>query len=126
MLSKKYALGLKTRRAYKANDLNELRRLVDECYTPLLDLIPEYLEVFRASWDKENKPFGFDLQDIRIGGVLQRVKSCRARLIDYIEGRISEIPELDEEILPPEGINIGYGKWRSGAYMITHNVFQGI
>lgn len=126
VLSKKYALGLKTRRAYKANDLNELRRLVDECYTPLLDLIPEYLEAFRASWDKENKPFGFDLQDIRIGGVLQRVKSCRARLIDYIEGRISEIPELDEEILPPEGMNIGYGKWRSGAYMITHNVFQGI
>ena len=113
-------------RLYKENDLRELQRLVDEFYTPLLELIPEYLEAFRVSWDKENKPFGFDLQDIRIGGVIQRVKSCRARLIDYIEGRISEIPELSEEILPPEGINIGYSKWRSGAYMITHNVFQGI
>jgi len=126
LLSKKYALGLKTRRAYSAQDKAELRRLVDECYTPLLELIPRYLEAFRKCWNEENKPFGFDLQDIRIGGVLQRVKSCRARLIDYIEGLISEIPELAEELLGSEGINIKYGKWRSGAYMITHNVFQGI
>ena len=126
VLSKKYALGKKTRRAYSKGNIEELSRLVRECYIPLETLIPEYIEAFRASWDKENKPFGFDLQDLRLGGLLQRVKSCRIRLENYIDGKISEIPELCDKLLDADGINISYGKWRSGAYLFTPNVFQGI
>ena len=124
VLSFKYALGLKTRKAYKAGDKEELLRLANEDYTYLLTLIPEYHKAFKEQWDKENRPSGFDLQDIRLGGLIQRTKSCRERLIDYAEGRLDRIDELEVELL--EMLTPSYGKWRSGKYLFTPNVFEGI
>ena len=124
VLVQKYSLGLKTRRAYKAGDKAELLRLVKEEYTALLTLIPEYLDAFSAQWHNENKPSGFDVQDIRLGGLIQRTKSCMKRLEDYAQGRLDSIPELEEEVL--EIINKPFGKWRSGAYLFTPNVFAQI
>ncbi len=124
VLYHKYDLGLRTRRAYRAGDKAELSRLVEEHYTPLLTLLPEYLDAFRRQWFEENKPSGFDLQDMRIGGVIARTVSCRQRLIDYIEGRIDSIDELEVELV--EFPNIGWSKWRSGRYLFTPNVFEGI
>ena len=120
----KYDLGLKTRRAYQAGDKAQLDRLVKEHYTPLLTLIEEYHEAFKRQWFNENNPSGFDLQDMRIGGVLARTVSCRQRLIDYIEGRVDKIDELEVELIPFP--NLGWSKWRSGRYMFTPNVFEGI
>jgi hypothetical protein len=48
----------------------------------------------------ENKPYGFEIQDIRLGGLSRRLKSCKKRLVDYLEGIINEIEELDERIIP--------------------------
>ena len=124
VLSVKYALGIKTRRAYRENNLPELARLTREEYTALLTLIPEYIDAFRAQWDGENKPHGFDLQDLRLGGLLQRIASCKKRIEDYVAGRVESIPELCDEVLPRD--DIFKGKWRSGAYLFTPNVFEGI
>lgn len=124
VLSVKYALGIKTRRAYRENNLSELARLSREEYTALLTLIPGYIDAFRAQWDGENKPHGFDLQDLRLGGLLQRIASCKRRIEDYVAGRVESIPELCDEVLPRD--DIFKGKWRSGAYLFTPNVFEGI
>ncbi|MBQ8879453.1 MAG: beta-N-acetylhexosaminidase [Clostridia bacterium] len=124
VLYHKYALGLRTRRAYRAGDRSELLRLVEDHYTPLLTLLPEYLNAFRVQWFAENKPSGFDLQDMRIGGVIARTVSCRQRLLDYIECKCDSIDELEEELI--EFPNIGWSKWRSGRYLFTPNVFEGI
>ena len=124
VLEYKYALGIKTRKAYKARDKKELLRLAHEDYTMLLTLIPEYHKAFKEQWDAENRPSGFDLQDIRLGGLIQRTKSCRERLIDYAEGRLDKIDELEIELL--EMLTPSYGKWRSGKYLFTPNVFEGI
>ena len=50
-------------------------------------------------WFKDYKPHGFDVQDIRIGALLQRTESCKKRLEMLIKGEITEIPELDEPVL---------------------------
>ena len=53
------------------------------------------------------------MQDIRIGGLLLRVDSCRRRLLDYASGKIDAIPELAVKILPeviPERSYKTYGK----------------
>ena len=39
------------------------------------------------------------MQDIRFGGLIQRVKSCKDRLNDFYLGNIDEIPELEQELL---------------------------
>ena len=47
----------------------------------------------------DNKPHGFDIQDIRLGGAMQRVLSCKERLEDYINNCVDRIPELEEPVL---------------------------
>ena len=100
VLYHKYELGVKTRSAYKAGDKDALLRLVKEDYNPLLPLIRSLRKVYLKQWYKDNKAFGFEVQDIRLGGLLQRIESCRDRLLCYISGEIDRIEELEAEILP--------------------------
>lgn len=55
----------------------------------------QYKSAYQAQWMQENKPHGFDVQDIRLGGLMQRVKTCRARLEDYCAGRLDRLEELE-------------------------------
>ncbi len=96
----KYELGCKTREAYKAGNKEELLRLAKEDYTLLYKQLWEFLPAFRKQWYTENKTYGFDCQEIRVGGVIARVDSCKHRLLDYCAGRIDKIEELEEELLP--------------------------
>ncbi len=41
----------------------------------------------------------YEIMDIRLGGLKQRVLSCKRRIEQYINGEISEIPELCEVVL---------------------------
>ena len=41
-----------------------------------------------------------DTVDIRMGGLLQRIKRAESRIEDYLAGSISRIDELEVEILP--------------------------
>ena len=54
---------------------------------------------FRAQWYLENKPHGFNVQDVRIGGVIMRLKNGKALLEEYLDGKIDRIEELEEELL---------------------------
>ena len=62
--------------------------------------IPAFHKAYEKQWFAENKTNGFDVQDLRLGGLLQRTKSCRKRLLDYVSGKIDRIEELECEILP--------------------------
>ena len=39
------------------------------------------------------------MQDIRLGGLMQRLESCRNRIEEYLRGETVSIPELEEEIM---------------------------
>jgi hypothetical protein len=100
-LSIKVDLGIKTRAAYKAGDKEALKSLIDE-YKLCAEKIDDFHSAFRTSWLKERKPHGFDVQDIRLGGLIMRLNSCRERLEGYLNGEFENIPELEEELLPYE------------------------
>ncbi|MBQ8410075.1 MAG: beta-N-acetylhexosaminidase [Clostridia bacterium] len=100
VLAVKYELGVKVRRAYQAGDREELRRLVDNEYSVLPSLIKKFHTAFEKQWMKDNKSYGFDVQDIRIAGVRARIDSCRRRLENYLDGKTDRIEELECEILP--------------------------
>ena len=99
-LSVKFELGTKTRAAYKDGDKDALRTLAENDYVEAEKLIKAYALTFEKQWFHENHPCGFDVQDIRLGAVIRRLYSCRRRLLDYVNGKIDSIPELEEELLP--------------------------
>ena len=92
-------MGVKTRALYKKADKEGLRKLIED-YALLIKRLNIFHKLFQAQWMKENKPFGFEIQDLRLGGLIRRVESCRRRLKNYCSGKIMDIPELNEEILP--------------------------
>ena len=95
----KYDLGLRTRRAYEAGDKDTLRSLAENEYKEVEKRLRLFYTAFRKQWMTENKPSGFDVQDIRLGGIIQRTASCRDRILDYVNGKIDSIGELDEPLL---------------------------
>lgn len=123
VLANKYELGLRTRRAYEAGDKDELRRLAENEFVAVEKAIPVFRDALEKQWFKENKPCGFDVQDLRVGGVLQRIRSTRKRILDYVNGKIDRIQELDEPLLPfgkEEGKAIGMN---SSSRYTTTNVY---
>ena len=108
VLSVKASLGIRTKKAYLDKDTEELKVLTED-YKRLVSLLEEFHEMYQNEWFFENNPHGFDVQDIRIGGLIQRIKSCKRRLEDLVSGKITEIPELGEPTLDkPSG---GGNEW---------------
>ena len=91
-------MGIRIRKAYHSGDKKALQSMVSEIET-LLEKVRIFYECFRAQWYKENKPQGFEVQDIRLGGLQKRMENCQRTLQAYIDGKIEKIPELEEEIL---------------------------
>ena len=96
----KYELGLRTRAAYEAGDKDELRRLCNEDYVKVCRLIDRYGKAMEKQWKRESKFCGFEAIDIRIGAVIRRLETVRRRLLEYCDGKIDRIEELDVAILP--------------------------
>ncbi len=99
LLAVKTDLGVRTRMAYLCNDTDTLKYLAENDYSLAIALTKNFSKVFWKQWSKENKPFGFDIQDIRLGGVIMRLEKCKERLLEYVSGNICNIPELEEKIL---------------------------
>ena len=100
ILYHKYELGVKTRRAYKAGDKETLLTLAKEDYAAIERLLPKLISAARDQWYSESKPYGFDLIERKMGGLLARTASCKKRLTDFATGKVDSIPELSEDILP--------------------------
>lgn len=98
VLSVKFDIGVRTRKAYKNRDTAALRNIIAD-YKRLLELIDNFYNAFKEQWERENKPNGFEVQDIRIGGLVTRVRHCMNRLEAFADGRLSELSELEEPIL---------------------------
>ena len=102
VLALKTDLGIRTRDAYLAGDKAALRALLAD-YDEVGLRLNTFFEAFRIQWMKENKPHGFDVQDTRLGGLMRRVRSCRERLAQYLQGEVSRIEELEEPVLHHSG-----------------------
>ncbi|MBE6976162.1 MAG: beta-N-acetylhexosaminidase [Ruminococcaceae bacterium] len=97
VLSVKCDLGIRLRKAYGANDKQALRHFADVEIPMLIGLVDELYVSYRTQWLTENKPFGLEVQENRFGGLLLRLRSCKDRLVNYLDGRINIIEELEEK-----------------------------
>jgi len=126
VLAIKYELGLRTRNAYEAGDKAELKRLAENEYVQVAKRIDAYARAFEKQWMNDNKPHGFDVQDLRLGGLIRRTDACRRRLLDYVNGKIDRIDELEEKLLPwkekEQSINFNKVPAISTVNIFTHGV----
>lgn len=99
LLSIKYGMGIRLRKAYQCGDKEKLKEIVTQMKV-LEKKVQILIKSYRKQWYKENKTTGFEIQEIRLGGLLERVKSCRERLTAYLDEEIAEIPELKEDLIP--------------------------
>ncbi len=113
IISNKAELGILTRQAYQTKNKETLEKLLLNYKIVECDLEIFY-KAFKKLWFTENKPQGFDTQDLRLGGLKQRLRSCRERLEEYIDGKIDNIPELEDEMLDyygKEGQPLMFNQW---------------
>lgn len=99
LVGNKCDLGVRLRAAYANGDKAKLKELADEI-PPLVRLLDKFYTAYKKQWYAENKPFGFEIQDVRIGGLRQRLLHCKEMIADYADGKADEIAELETEILP--------------------------
>lgn len=98
VLALKADLGIRTRNVYESKDKDALKDLITD-YRKLQKKLEIFYKTYKKQWYIENKPHGFDVQDIRIGGLMTRIESCADRLENLFEDRIQVIEELEEKQL---------------------------
>lgn len=94
----KVNLGNKLRNAYKNKDEEELYSLLSDTKL-LLRRVNIFYKDFYKMWHYEAKDFGFDVIDLRIGGLIQRDKALIYKLTKYLNKEINVIEEFEEETL---------------------------
>ncbi len=127
LLAVKYDLGVKTRKAYQANDKQALRSLIENEYKQVLKRLEEFYTAFEEHWYLENKAYGFEVQDLRLGGLKQRITHIRKILTDYISGKTDKVEELEEGVLNvfcDESINGKGVDIRGHRHMFSANVLS--
>ncbi|MGG1576260.1 beta-N-acetylhexosaminidase [Fictibacillus sp. NRS-1165] len=99
VLSIKSELGLKISEFYHANRKEELKGIATKELNLLEEAVKELRLCHRKQWLTNNKPFGWEILDIRYGGLLTRIDTARDRLLSYIAGEIDSIAEVEEKKL---------------------------
>ncbi|MFZ7947071.1 MULTISPECIES: family 20 glycosylhydrolase [Bacillaceae] len=99
LLELKCEAGINIRNAYHSKHRDILGAY---CYSLLPEMkrrAEDFMAAYRTQWLTENKIFGLDVFDIRMGGLLQRIQTAINRLDEYLTGRVVELEELEQEIL---------------------------
>ena len=98
LLENKATFGVRLKEAYDKKDNEALESLARECDV-ITRKIKKLRETHRESWMEFNKPFGWEVHDVRYGGLIMRFETAKTRIKDYLNGRIAAIPELEEKRL---------------------------
>lgn len=92
----KYDIGNKIRKAYLDGDKKQLKALCNTLKA-IQSKIKVFHKAFTKQWYDENKPFGMEIHDGRIGWTIQRIICAKERIQDYLKGRLHCLEELEEE-----------------------------
>lgn len=96
LLSAKTDLSAKIKKAYRSGERQTLADLVEELFPQVRALLTEFHDAFRAQWMTYNKPFGFEVQDVRLGGLAARLDTAQIRIAQYLSGEVEHLEELEQ------------------------------
>ncbi|WP_375102450.1 beta-N-acetylhexosaminidase [Paenibacillus sp. RS8] len=127
VLKQKSEIGLELKRAYDSGDKAMLRRIAEDILPEISQAVQKLRVAHRKQWLSMFKPFGWEVLDIRYGGVISRLDTASMRLLEYADGKLERIEELEQERLLYSTTNRFTDKgagWCSYYYrMASPNVF---
>ena len=120
VLHLKAALGERLHLHYKDKDREALQK-DGEQFAELLDLAKRLRTAHRHQWMNTCSPFGWSRLDLRYGGLIARLETAGYRLGEYLEGRLSELPELEAARYRKDrsGQFLGRGIWKTYGEIAT-------
>lgn len=118
VLEMKSEMGIRITDAYKNNDRNALLDFAEKQLPELRERVVTLRKIHKKYWFELYKPFGWDIIDLRYGGLIARITSAIEELGDYLEGKMEKIEELEVERLPFDGIE-GPQKWLNDYHKIA-------
>ncbi len=98
LLSVKYDLGVRARKAYADKDREAMKKIASDIGRAI-ELLDVFHKKFKTLWMKENKAFGFEVQELRLGGLMLRLRSAQETFEAYAKGETDAIEEFDAELL---------------------------
>jgi hexosaminidase len=120
VLAEKSALGAQLRTAYQNGDRAAILRVTQAVLPQLKEDVLAFKRAFSKVWFYESKGHGFEVIDIRLGGLISRIDTVSGRLAAYLNGEITAVEELEETILP-----FTHGAYAEEAY-VCFNLYNGI
>jgi hexosaminidase len=99
VLAEKTNVGVMLKAAYDSKDQAALRSITEDVLPALVEGVDRLRFAHRKLWLESYKPFGWEVLDIRYGGLKSRLETAIYRLKGYLEGGIDRIEELEEERL---------------------------
>lgn len=100
VLAGKAELGIDIRKAYLRKDKAALEHMVQEELPELGEQVSVLQRQREEIWNREYKPNGYEVLDIRLGGVETRLHTAGRRISAYLNGQLERLEELEEERLP--------------------------
>lgn len=86
-------------RAYQSKRNDQLQLILHELEV-LTKKINELQHLHRQLWFEWNKPFGYEIIDLRYGALKSRIETTVWRLKKFLTGEIKQLPELEQTPLP--------------------------
>ena len=99
VLAIKGEIGRSIHRAYLAGDLAALKNIGVTELPELARRVSDLKEYHRSLWFSINQPFGWEVLDIRYGGLLMRINTASERIAGYLGGSVKRLDELEEKQL---------------------------
>ena len=99
VLKIKSNIGNEIKKLYDIKDTKALKLIATDKLPDLYNKINDLRLAHREQWLYTCKPFGWEVMDIRYGGLLARVSTAIDRINQYVAGEIDRIEELEEERL---------------------------
>lgn len=129
VLELKCDIGIKLKEAYDAGDKEALLRYARFDLKEIAKRTEIFKDKMEYQWMQENKPFGFEVQDIRIGGVITRAGSAAKRVEAYVAGALERLEELEEPRLyfdcrhEDKPLSLNWNLWER---IVSANVVSGV
>lgn len=95
VLSVKSILGVRIKRSYDDGRIEELKTIAGTELPELIHRVEELRLAHRKTWMQTYKAFGWEVLDIRYGGLKARIQSAGDRIADYVDGRVQVLEELE-------------------------------